>query len=66
MTLQDEQGYWWHERKLGIHNVTAGWKHGLARIGGFMLTFNLSCLLIVTIPCIVVRLLFGVDSAIVP
>jgi hypothetical protein len=66
LTMKDEQGYWWHERVLGVDSVTAGWRQGLARIGGFILTFNISCLLIVTIPCIVVRLVWGVDSLVVP
>lgn len=66
LTMKDERGFWWHESKLGIDSMSAGWKQGLARIGGFILTFNLSCLLIVTIPCILVRVIFGVDSAIVP
>jgi hypothetical protein len=66
LTLKDEQGYWWHERFIGVDRVSAGLKHGLARIGGFILMFNLSCLLIVTIPCILVRIFFGVDSPIVP
>lgn len=66
LTMKDQQGYWWHERLIGVDRVAAGWKQGLARVGGFVLTFNLSCLLIVTIPCIVVRLIWGVDSPIVP
>lgn len=66
LTLKDQQGYWWHERFLAIDTVTAGWKQGLARIGGFILTFNLSCLIIVTIPCVLLRVLWGVESTIVP
>jgi len=66
LTLKDQAGYWWHERVIGVDKVTAGWKQGLARIGGFILTFNLSCLILVTIPCILVRVIWGVDSLIVP
>lgn len=66
LTLKDKAGYWWHERVIGVDRVAPGWRQGLARIGGFILTFNLSCLLIVTIPCILVRLIWGVDSLIVP
>lgn len=66
LTLKDEQGFWWHERFIGVDRVAVGWRQGLARIGGFVLMFNVSCLLIVTIPCIAVRLLFGVESLIVP
>ncbi|MAT50172.1 MAG: hypothetical protein CMK32_03185 [Porticoccaceae bacterium] len=66
LTLKDNAGYWWHERVLGVNRVGAGVKHGLARLGAFMLMFNISCLLIVTLPCMIVRLIWGVESAIVP
>jgi hypothetical protein len=66
LTLKDEQGFWWHEGKLGIDKLAGGIQQAAARFGGFILLFNLSCLLIVTIPCIAVRVLWGVDSPIVP
>jgi|GEM_PF-672095 len=65
-TAKDDSGHWWHERKLGVHRIEAGLVHGLARIGSFMVAINVSCLLVVTIPCIAVRLIWGVDSPIVP
>lgn len=65
-TAKDAMGYWWHERVMGVNRVAAGIGHGLARIGSFIIAFNASCLLVVTIPCILVRLIWGVGSAIVP
>lgn len=65
-TARDETGHWWHERLMGVDRVAAGVRHGLARIFSFILVFNISCLLVVTIPCILVRLIWGVDSALVP
>src|SRR5690606_28936157 len=66
LTARDSAGYWWHERLMGVPRAAPGVGHGLARIGSFIVAFNVSCLLVVTIPCILVRLIWGVDSPIVP
>tara|TARA_R110000772_G_scaffold268731_1_gene398310 strand:+ start:14338 stop:15165 length:828 start_codon:yes stop_codon:yes gene_type:complete len=66
LRARNSNGYWWHERLLNIDKMTAGASSGLARIGAFVLAFNIACLVFVTIPCIAVRLIWGVDSHLVP
>jgi len=66
MTLRDARGYWRHELVLGVDKLQAGVGKGVARIAAFALMFNVSCLVVVTLPCMAARLLFGVDNALIP
>jgi hypothetical protein len=66
LRARDSSGYWWHERLLSIDQMTNVFWSALARIAAFVLSFNVLCLVFVTIPCIAVRLIWGVDSPLVP
>lgn len=66
LTLRDQRGFWRHEVLLGVDKLQSSVGRGVARIGAFVLMFNASCLLVVTLPCMAARLLFGVDSALIP
>jgi hypothetical protein len=66
LRARDTAGFWWHEKLLNVNKLNAGFTFSVARIGAFVLAFNVTCLAFVTIPCIVARLIWGVDSILVP
>jgi hypothetical protein len=66
MTLRDQGGYWWHERLVGLDRMESGIRQGFARVAAFVLMYNVSCLIFVTLPCVLARILFGVDNLLIP
>lgn len=66
LARRDGEGFWWHERRLGVPRLAAGAKRELARAGAFALLFQLSMFAINIGPAIVGRLLFGGPSLLVP
>jgi hypothetical protein len=66
LMLKDNAGFWRHERWLGVDKVAGGARQAVARVVAFALLFNISCLVLVTIPSILGRVLFGVDHPLIP
>jgi hypothetical protein len=66
LAKKDENGQWWHERKLGVAATGSGWTHEIKRLGAFILMFQVTFLLVVTLPPIIARLMFGGPSLLVP
>lgn len=65
LARKDENGLWWHERKLGLV-AGSGWAHEFKRLAAFIVMFQLTTLLVMTLPPIITRLLFGGPSVLVP
>ena len=65
LARKDENGLWWHERKLGL-TAGSGWAHEFKRLGAFIVMFQVTCLLVVTLPPMITRILFGAPSLLVP
>jgi len=56
----------WFERRMGVAHVRQGWRRELARLGAWILVFNITYMVLVDGPPIVYRLLFGHASVYVP
>jgi hypothetical protein len=63
---RDADGFWWHERALGVTKIAPGAKRELARLGAFILMFQLSMFIVNILPAILGRALFGGPSVLVP
>jgi hypothetical protein len=66
LARKDADGLWWHERKLGVAANGVGWGHELKRLGAFIVMFQLTCLLVVTLPPMITRIVAGGPSLLVP
>ena len=65
LARKDADGLWWHERKLGL-TAGSGWAHEFKRLAAFIVMFQVTCLLVVTLPPMIARLAFGGPSLLVP
>jgi hypothetical protein len=66
LATRDAQGFWWHERWLGIQAIAQGPKLQWARLGAFALLFQVSMFAFNIAPPIIGRLLWGGSSLLVP
>jgi hypothetical protein len=66
LARKDEQGLWWHERKLGLTATLDGGPRQLARLGAFIVLFQATFLIFNTIPPVALRLVAGGPSLLVP
>jgi hypothetical protein len=66
LVQRDAAGLWWHDRLLGVGNVTLGWKREAARALAFTAMFQVTMFAINIAPAIIGRLLFGGPSLLVP
>jgi hypothetical protein len=66
LARKDEAGLWWHERKMGVAAKAPGLSRELARLWAFIILFQVTFLLVNTLPAIVGRLIVGGPSLLVP
>jgi hypothetical protein len=66
LAKKDADGLWWHERKLGVAVNGIGWGHEFKRLGAFIVMFQVTFMLLVTLPPMVTRLVAGGPSLLVP
>jgi hypothetical protein len=66
LAKKDANGQWWHERKIGVNPATTGWAHEGARLWAFIVLFQVSFLVINTLPPVLIRLAYGAPSVLVP
>jgi hypothetical protein len=66
LARKDEQGLWWHERKLGLTATLDGGPRQRARLGAFIVLFQATFLIFNTIPPVALRLVAGGPSLLVP
>jgi hypothetical protein len=62
----DADGLWWHERKLGVAANGSGWGYEFKRLGAFIVMFQVTFLLVVTLPPMITRIVAGGPSLLVP
>ena len=66
LAVRDEDGFWWHERRLGVPGVAPGARRELARAGAMILLFQLSFFVFNIGSAMLGRALFGGPSLLVP
>jgi hypothetical protein len=66
LARRDAAGLWWHERIMGVGARAPGVGRELARLWAFIVMFQVTALILVTLPPLLGRILFGGPSLLVP